>query len=154
MDSNFRRSVIGHHWLILVAISLATLTSCRSAAQHRLQATIDSFNSTCPFRMTEDIWIDSLHYDRVGQDVIYCCTYAGLPYVDRSNADMMETLESYTALESQRSFKSMNSNPSGKETLQLIRQAGAKLVFAYRLSDGSELTRHPFEIEKATFDVE
>ena len=154
MDSNFKRSVIGHHWLILVTISLVTLTSCRSAAQHRLQATIDSFNSTCPFRMTEDIWIDSLHYDRVGQEVIYCCTYAGLPYVDRSNADMMETLESYTAFESQRSYKSMKGNPSGKETLMLIRRAGAKLVFDYRLSDGSELTRHTFEIEKTTFDVE
>ena len=104
--------------------------------------------------MCDDIWIDSLHYDRQASTVEYHCTYIGLPYVDRSDAEMMDAINSYTAFESQRSYKSMNSNPNGKETLMLIRQAGADLVFVYRLSDGSELTRHSFKIEKATFDVE
>ena len=104
--------------------------------------------------MTEDIWIDSLHYYRTEKTVSYCCTYSGLPYVDVTNAEMMDVLTQYTALESKRSFDAMRSNPNGKETLMLIRQADATLTFEYHLANGTHLATHTFPIDKATFDLD
>lgn len=120
------------------------LTACRGAAERQLIAAAEDYNRSCPIRMSDIIRIDSLHYDRAGHDMAFCCTVTGLSHGVMADDAALLTVMDYCEKESKTQLEQLKSNDYGRETIMLLKRAGATLSFAYALDDGTPLTRNTF----------
>ncbi len=120
---------------------LFTVAGCRSAAERQLSAAVDDYNRGCPPRMSELVRIDSLHYDRTVRDVAFYCTVNGLSNNALNNSEAMTTVTDYCSSEARRSFQSLENNDYGRETLMLVKRAGATLSFIFFTESGDRLAK-------------
>jgi hypothetical protein len=127
--------------LLLVCCLLA---GCRGAAERQLAAAAMEYNRTCPVRMSDLVRIDSLHYDRKGRDMVFCCTVLGLSHCVTSDDEAIRTVNDYCERESQAQLDKLRTDDNGRETLMLLKRAGASLSFAYSLHDGTSIARSTF----------
>lgn len=132
---------------ILPLLALLLFAGCRQAAEHSLRTAVDQYNQSCPVRMSELTRIDSLCYDKVANEVAFYCTMVGITSRSLDDDLMMAAIRVHGAEESRMSLNKLCVDDNGKETLMLLEQLGAKLVFVYQLEDGAEVFRKSYSKE-------
>lgn len=133
--------------ILFCTLSLSAVLSflcCTSAEQHRLQSSVDEYNTLCPLPMSDGVRIDSLVYNQKTSEVIYYCTVEGVTGDIRTDTLLLAAIKVHANKESRKSLDSMRSSDNGRETLLLLESVGANLAFVYQLDDATPVARFSF----------